>query len=141
MDFGRIGHLMEKVAAHGGIMVVHAEDDDLVQFNYELFTEEGRTAGTNLHLVHSKLSEHLSFARTLLLAEAKGAAVYFVHTSAREGVAAIEHMQHFVPPTLACPFQELLVLIAAPTRPPATGPPPAHGGQQSWAVAQAQTHE
>ena len=91
LDFGRIGRLMDKVAAGGGMVVVHGEDDDLVQFNYELFTEEGRTAGTNLHLVHSKLSEHLSFARTLLLAEAKGAAIYFVHTSAREGVTAIEH--------------------------------------------------
>src|SRR5579859_5594269 len=90
MDFGRIGRLMERVAASNGIVVVHAEDDDLVQFNYELFTQEGRTAGTNLHLVHSKLSEHLSFARTILLAQANHAAVYFVHTSAREGVLAIE---------------------------------------------------
>jgi dihydropyrimidinase len=91
MDFGRIGRLMEKVAASGGIVVVHAEDDDLVQFNYELFGEEGRTHGKHLHLVHSKLSEHLSFARTILLGHATGAAVYFVHTSASEGAAAIEH--------------------------------------------------
>ena len=34
LDFGRIGFAMEKVAAHGGIMVVHGEDEDLVQFNY-----------------------------------------------------------------------------------------------------------
>ncbi len=40
--------------------------------------------------MHSKLSEHLSFARTILLAQAKAAAVYFVHTSAREGVSAID---------------------------------------------------
>jgi dihydropyrimidinase len=90
VDFGRIGHLMEKVAAHNGIMVVHAEDDDLVQFNYELFSEQGRTSGTNLHLVHSKLSEHLSFVRTILLARAKAVGLYFVHTSASEGVRAIE---------------------------------------------------
>jgi dihydropyrimidinase len=90
MDFGRIGHLMEKVAAHDGIVVVHAEDDDLVQFNYELFSEQGRTSGTNLHLVHSKLSEHLSFVRTILLARAKGVGLYFVHTSASEGVRAVE---------------------------------------------------
>src|SRR5919197_164828 len=89
MDFGRIGHLMEKVAQNGGIMVGHGEDDDLVQFNYELFTLLGRTEGTNLHLVHSKLSEQLSFERTITLARAKGAAVYFVHTSALEGVDAI----------------------------------------------------
>ncbi|HEY2594733.1 MAG TPA: amidohydrolase family protein [Chloroflexota bacterium] len=90
MDFGRIGRLMEKVSAGGGIMVVHAEDDDIVQFNYELFNAEGRTEGRNLHLVHSKLSEHLSFARTILLGRATNAAVYFVHTSASEGAAAVE---------------------------------------------------
>jgi dihydropyrimidinase len=90
MDFGRIGLLMDKVAASNGIVVVHGEDDDIVQFNYEQFNQQGRTAGTNLHLVHSKLSEHLSFARTIQLARAKGAALYFVHTSAREGVDLIQ---------------------------------------------------
>jgi len=89
LDFGRIGLAMEKVAANGGIMVVHAEDEDLVQFNYERFRAEGRTDGANMHLVHSKLSEHLSFRRTTALARAMDAAVYFVHTSAKEGVEAI----------------------------------------------------
>jgi dihydropyrimidinase len=42
-----------------------------------------------MHLVHSKLSEQLSFRRTTALARDKEAAVYFVHTSAREGVDAI----------------------------------------------------
>ena len=90
LDFGRIALTMEKVAAGGGLLAVHAEDDDIMQFNYERFTAEGRTEGWNMHLVHSNLSEHISFRRTILLAEAKGAAIYFVHTSAREGVAAIE---------------------------------------------------
>jgi len=89
LDFGRIGFAMEKVAAHGGIMVVHGEDEDLVQFNYERFREEGRMDGTNLHLVHTKLSELLAFRRTIALAKAMDATVYFVHTSAREGVDAI----------------------------------------------------
>ena len=89
LDFGRIGFAMEKAAAHGGIMVVHGEDDDLVQFNYERFREEGRMDGTNLHLVHTKLSELLAFRRTIALAKAMDATVYFVHTSAREGVDAI----------------------------------------------------
>jgi dihydropyrimidinase len=45
--------------------------------------------GTNLHLVHSKISELLAFQRTTALARHTGAAVYFVHTSAREGVDTI----------------------------------------------------
>ncbi len=89
IDFGRIHYAMQHVAKHGGIMVVHGEDDDLVQFNYERFREEGRMDGSNLHLVHTKLSEMLSFRRTIGLARSTGAAVYFVHTSAREGVEAV----------------------------------------------------
>ena len=89
LDFGRIQLAMGKVAAHGGIMAVHAEDEDIVQFMYEKFRAEGRMDGTNLHLVHNKLSELLSFRRTITLARASGAAVYFVHTSAREGVEAV----------------------------------------------------
>ncbi|MBI2160470.1 MAG: amidohydrolase family protein [Candidatus Rokubacteria bacterium] len=89
LDFGRIGFAMEKVAPQGGLMVVHGEDEDLVQFNYERFRAEGRTDGTNLHLVHTKLSELLAFRRTVALARALGTAVYFVHTSAKEGVETI----------------------------------------------------
>ncbi len=89
LDFGRIGFAMEKVAPQGGLMVVHGEDEDLVQFNYERFRAEGRADGTNLHLVHTKLSELLSFRRTVALARALGTAVYFVHTSAKEGVETI----------------------------------------------------
>jgi dihydropyrimidinase len=45
--------------------------------------------GVNLPYVHTKLSEKLAFRRTITLAEATGAAVYFVHTSALEGVEAV----------------------------------------------------
>jgi len=89
LDFGRIHHAMERIARHAGILAVHGEDEDLVQFNYERFRAEGRMDGTNLHLVHSKLSERLAFGRTIALAQASGCAVYFVHTSAREGVEAV----------------------------------------------------
>jgi dihydropyrimidinase len=89
IDFGRIHFAMEKIVAGGGILVVHGEDEDVVQFNYERFRAEGRLDGTNMHLVHSKLSELLAFRRTIALARATGSAVYFVHTSAREGVEAI----------------------------------------------------
>jgi dihydropyrimidinase len=98
LDFGRIELAMDRAARHGGIMVVHAEDDDIVQFNYERFTAEGRTDGANLHLVHNQLSEQLAFTRTIQVAKATGAAVYFVHTSARTGVeAVVEARAHRLP--------------------------------------------
>jgi dihydropyrimidinase len=89
LDFGRLQYAMEKVAPRGGIMVVHAEDHDVVQFNYERFREEGRMEGANLPLVHNKVSEMLSFRRAINLASVMDAAIYFVHTSAREGVEAV----------------------------------------------------
>ena len=89
LDFGRLQYAMEKVAPRGGLMVVHAEDHDVVQFMYERFREEGRMDGANLPLVHNKVSEMLSFRRAINLAAVMDAAIYFVHTSAREGVEAV----------------------------------------------------
>ncbi|MGH8012205.1 MAG: amidohydrolase family protein, partial [Candidatus Binataceae bacterium] len=49
-------------------------------------------------LVHTKLSEGLAFNRIIQLAAASGAAVYFVHTSARDGVeAVVEARGHRLP--------------------------------------------
>ncbi|PYO00634.1 MAG: hypothetical protein DMD91_10160 [Candidatus Rokuibacteriota bacterium] len=89
IDFGRIQHAMERIAPAGGIMTVHGEDEDIVQFNYEKHRADGRMEGANLHLVHNKLSELLAFRRTIAVARHTGCAIYFVHTSAREGVEAI----------------------------------------------------
>jgi dihydropyrimidinase len=89
LDYGRIHWAMQKLARHGGLMTVHAEDHDLVQFNYERFIQEGRTDGTLMAEVHTNLSEQTSFHHTIQLAAAAGAAIYFVHVSAHEGVQAI----------------------------------------------------
>ena len=86
------GHLMavfEEVAKGGGIMAVHAEDDDLVTYMTEKLKRDGNDQGYNLHLVHSNLSEDLSFRKVVRMARHAEVAVYFVHTTAKEGVAAI----------------------------------------------------
>ena len=87
-----MGHLsaqMEPLAAHGGLMLVHSEDDDIVQYMYNKLAEEERTEWFNIHEVHNNMSEDVSFRRVLRLAQWKGAAIYFVHVSAKEGVHAI----------------------------------------------------
>ena len=88
----RMGHLsgvMEQVAANGGLMFIHSEDDDIVQYMYGKLAREERTEWHNIHLVHNNMSEDVSYRRVLKLAEWTGAAVYFVHVSARQGVNAI----------------------------------------------------
>ena len=86
------GHLMavfEEVARGGGIMAVHAEDDDLVTYMTEKLKRDGNDQGYNLHLVHSNVSEDLAFRKVIRMAGHAEVAIYFVHTTAKEGVAAI----------------------------------------------------
>ncbi len=89
----RMGHLwaiMESAAKHGGVLAIHAEDDDLVMYMYERLEREGRTDIAHMPLVHSIMSEDLSFRRVLRLARyVSGAAVYLVHVSSRAGTDAV----------------------------------------------------
>ena len=89
MRMGHIAALMEQTVANGGLMMVHSEDDDMVQYNYDKLDREERTEWFNIHEVHTNMVEDVSFRRVLRVAEWTGAALYFVHVSAREGVNAI----------------------------------------------------
>jgi dihydropyrimidinase len=89
IGMGHLTAMMEQVAANGGLMTVHSEDDDMVQYNYRKLEREERTEWFNIHEVHTNVVEDVSFRRVLRVAEWTGAAVYFVHVSAKEGVDAI----------------------------------------------------
>ena len=89
VDFGRLAEVMEQVKTHGGMMFIHAEDEDMVQYNYQTAQARGHWDWPNMHLIHTNLSEDISVRRVIRLAERLGVAVYFVHVSAKEGVNAI----------------------------------------------------
>ena len=89
VDFGHISAIMERVAAAGGVLAVHAEDEDVVMYANRRLHREERIGTEFLHEAHSNLSEDLSFRRVVRLAEWTGAAVYMMHVSAAEGVDAI----------------------------------------------------
>ncbi|MEE9278448.1 MAG: amidohydrolase family protein, partial [Dehalococcoidia bacterium] len=89
VPYGHLDSVMAEVAQAGGIMAVHAEDDDVVNYMTETLQREGRDQGYNLPLVHNNLSEDLSFRAVIQLARHTGAGVYFVHTTAKEGVDAV----------------------------------------------------
>ena len=88
----RMGHLhdlMAQIQRINAMLMVHSEDDDMVQHMYQKLAAEERTEWWNMHLVHSNESEDVSFRRVVRVAEWTGSPVYFVHVSAREGIAAI----------------------------------------------------
>src|SRR4029450_3193750 len=89
VPYGHLWSIFAEVAKHGGIMAVHAEEDDVVTYMTQKLKREGRAQGYNLHLVHNNISEDLAFRHIIRLAQHTGTAVYFVHTTAKEGVAAV----------------------------------------------------
>ena len=90
VGLGHIWAIMEQAARHGGILAIHAEDNDLVMYMYDKLAREERLAHENFPLVHSVMSEDLSFRRIIRLARyVEGAALYMMHVSAKAGVDAI----------------------------------------------------
>mgnify|MGYP003386593520 CR=1 FL=1 len=90
VHFGDIWEILKQLAKHGGLGVIHSEDNDIVMHMYEKLFREGRGSFENLAEVHNTLSEDISFRRVIRLAEnIEGAALYMMHVSAATGVSAI----------------------------------------------------
>ena len=89
VPFGHLWAIFEEVGRHGGIMAVHAEDDDMVKYMEAKLVREGRDQGFNLHLAHNNISEDIAFRKMIRLSEHTETGIYFVHTTAKEGANAI----------------------------------------------------
>ncbi|HLI51107.1 MAG TPA: amidohydrolase family protein [Thermomicrobiaceae bacterium] len=90
IDFGSMAEVLGILREYGGLGVIHAEDDDLVQHSYRVHERKGRTHFKYMPEVHSAMSEDLAFRRVIGLAGHRGSApLYFMHVSAETGVRAI----------------------------------------------------
>ena len=88
-SYGHLWDIFQEVSRHGGIMAVHAEEDDIVTYMERKLHREGRDQGHNLHLVHNNISVDIAFRKIIRLAQHTETGIYFVHTTAKEGVAAV----------------------------------------------------
>lgn len=87
---GTLQEIFRLTSAHGGIVDIHAEDDELVMHQYRKHFEAGKTDIVYMPEVHTTISEDLSFRHVLRLAEhTPGTAVYMHHVTAKLGVQAI----------------------------------------------------
>ena len=89
VPYGHLWEIFKEVGRNGGIMAVHAEDDDMVRYMESKLISEGRDQGYNLHLAHNNVSEDIAFRKITRLSEHTETGIYFVHTTAKEGAYAI----------------------------------------------------
>ena len=78
---------MSEVAEHGGLSIVHAEDDAIANWLTEKYLREGKTHGAYIVETRGPLVEEAAVRRCMLLAERTGSPLYIFHIAA--GGAAI----------------------------------------------------
>ena len=88
-DDGRIHGVMTKLAQVGGSVMVHCEDNCIIEFNVRNLYSRGLQSGRNIHLARPALAEEAAIRRMILLAERSGSPLYIVHVSSAAGVRAI----------------------------------------------------
>jgi dihydropyrimidinase len=88
-DDGRIWGVMQKTAKHGGITMVHCEDDCIIEHCVHKLYREGRQQAQNIREARPNLCEEAAVSRMLLLSRRTGSPLYIVHVSSAEAVEAI----------------------------------------------------
>jgi dihydropyrimidinase len=93
IDNGSALAVMQECAEHGAMVMVHAEDDDLIKHMEAKLTREGRNDLFHAHVVHTPLGEELAVRTMARLAREAGAPLYIAHVGAREPMDAIAELR------------------------------------------------
>jgi dihydropyrimidinase len=94
-DDGRIYSAMLETEKHGGVVMVHCEDDCIIDYNVRRLYSEGRQHFSNIGEARPPLAEEAAVRRMLLLARRTGSPLFIVHVSAKESVEAISEARSF----------------------------------------------
>jgi dihydropyrimidinase len=96
-DGHRLG-VMERVAEHGGMSVVHAEDDSISRWLTKKYLAEGKTHGGYIVEVRPPFVEEAAVRRAILLARHAQSPLYVLHVAAGSAASAIrEARSHGLP--------------------------------------------
>jgi len=88
-DDGQMWGMMNEVAEHGGMSVVHAEDDAIARWLTGKYIREGKTHGAYICEVRGPIVEEAAIRRAMFLAERSGSPLYVLHMAAGSGVEAL----------------------------------------------------
>ena len=111
MKMGQVSEVLDR-ARGAGIVAVHAEDDDIVMFNYRRLRERDRYGVEHMAEAHNPLSEAVAFERLIAVARRVGGAVYVMHVSSAEGVEVIRRARADGLPVYAETLQHYLCFSA-----------------------------
>lgn len=90
VDDGQLYGIMAEVARHGGMSLVHAEDDAIARWMTRRYLRVGRTHGAYISETRNALVEEAAVRRAVLLAERTGCPLYVLHMAAGTAVAALD---------------------------------------------------
>jgi len=88
-DDGRIYSAMLETERHGGIVMVHCEDECIIDYHVRRLTSEGRTHFSHIHEARPTLAEEAAVRRMVHLSRRTGSPLYVVHVSGAESIEAI----------------------------------------------------
>lgn len=94
LDDAQLLFALGAVGEAGGLTIVHAENDAIINHLRKTFIEAGCTAPKYHPLSRPAASEGEAVERVLALAETVGAPVYIVHVSTQRGAEAIARAQN-----------------------------------------------
>lgn len=86
--------ILETVGGLGGLVLVHAENDAIVEYLKQRFVAEGHHEPAYHALSRPPVAEAEAVGRALALAEVAGAAIYIVHISTAEAAESLRRALH-----------------------------------------------
>ena len=89
VDLGFLHAAMARIADRGGVVAVHAEDDEILEFWRDQKSREGRSDMLNHSLSRPELAEEVAIRNAVALAKDTNATLYVVHLSTARGLRAI----------------------------------------------------
>ena len=96
---------MAAIAAGGGLLLVHAEDGELIDARIAVQRERGRTSPSDYRWTHPDEAEWIAIAKSLGYARTAGCPLYVVHVSTPRGADLIDEARRQGQPVWAetCP--------------------------------------
>ncbi len=105
VDTGFLYAVLERVSAHGGLVMLHAEDGYINEYLMERLLSEGKTGWIHHYESRPNSVEAAAIASAIEIAKGLGAPLYIVHLSTKEGLELIEQARRAGYPIYAetCP--------------------------------------